>query len=219
MALRTSQMVYVGSFVLHATAAVALNAIKTPPPKDIVVGEMQTLEQEKKEKPKPPEPAPPAPAPRAPHRAAPPPEAAPEAPPPAPDFGFVMGAADGPGGIAIAPPEAKAAPVRQATKKLDSKAAVQTDTCAEAEVKAKATNMPRPAYTEDARAAAIEGKVRVELTLDASGKVTDAKIIEGLGHGLDEAAIEALRGATFTPATRCGVATGSTFTVAVRFTL
>ena len=73
--------------------------------------------------------------------------------------------------------------------------------------------------TDDARAAGIEGKVRVELTLTPEGTVADAKVIEGLGHGLDEAAIAALRGATFAPATRCGKPVAATFTVSVRFTL
>ena len=45
-----------------------------------------------------------------------------------------------------------------------------------------------PEYTEEARAAAIEGKVRVEITVDASGAIRSVKVLEGLGHGLDEAA-------------------------------
>lgn len=221
MALRTMHWVYVGSFVLHVALGVGLNAMKTPPPPDVQVVEVQTFEQPKKEKPKPPEPKPEAPVPKAPPRPAapPPPVAAPEAPPPAPDFGFVMGSGDGPGGIAVPAPTKAAEPVRQATKKLVAKAAEPEAGCAEPEVKAKATSMPRPAYTDEARAAGIEGKVRVELSLDANGQVVDAKAIEGLGHGLDENAIAALRGAVFSPATRCGVPSPSTFTVAVRFTL
>ena len=79
--------------------------------------------------------------------------------------------------------------------------------------------MPHPAYTEDARAAGVEGKVRVEIAVDASGAVSSARVLEGLGHGLDEAALDAVRGATFTPAARCGSPVGSTFTLSVRFAL
>jgi len=221
MALRPMHWVYVGSFAFHAVGALVLNAVKTPPPPDVQIVEMQTFEQPKKEKPKPPEPKPEPAVAKAPPRpaAAPPPEAAPEAPPPAPDFGFAMGSADSAGGIAVGAPVKAAEPVRQTVKKLTAKAPEPESGCTEAEVKAKATNMPRPAYTDEARAAGIEGKVRVELHLDAAGQVVDAKVIEGLGNGLDENAVAALKGASFTPATRCGVPSPSTFTVAVRFTL
>ncbi len=63
--------------------------------------------------------------------------------------------------------------------------------------------MGRPEYTEEARAASIEGKVRVEITVDASGAIRSVKVLEGLGHGLDEAAVRAVEGATFEPAQQC----------------
>jgi protein TonB len=44
-------------------------------------------------------------------------------------------------------------------------------------------------------------------------------VVEGLGHGLDEAAVAALRGAKFNPATHCGQPVSSTFVVSVRFAL
>lgn len=221
--MRAAPVVYGVSLGVHVVIAIVLNAIPTPKEKDIVAVEMQTIEQKEKEKekPKPPEEAP-APAPKAPPRkAAPPVEAPPEAPPePAPDFGFAMGSADGPGGIAVGPPAPRpAAEARPVVKKLVAKAAVATDGCTEEQVKPKALSMPHPGYTEEARAAAIEGKVRVELTLDAAGVITGARALEGLGYGLDEAAIAALRGASFAPATRCGVGVPATFVVAVRFAL
>jgi protein TonB len=79
--------------------------------------------------------------------------------------------------------------------------------------------MPHPAYTDDARAASIAGKVRVQLTIDPAGQVSVASVLEGLGHGLDEAAVAALRQASFNPATKCGKPVASTFVVAVRFAL
>ena len=63
---------------------------------------------------------------------------------------------------------------------------------------------PSPAYTQAAQDAHIEGKVRVELTISATGDVTDAHVVEGLGYGLDEAALETARQYKFEPAKRCG---------------
>jgi protein TonB len=112
---------------------------------------------------------------------------------------------------AIPPPKAKV---------LDaSKAEGDGDTCSEPLVKPKPVQIVQPAYTPDAQEAKIEGKVRVEITISASGEVTDARVIEGLGHGLDEAALSAARASTFTAATRCGQPVGTTFTIGMRFSL
>jgi protein TonB len=91
--------------------------------------------------------------------------------------------------------------------------------CAEPIVKPKPIQVIQPAYTPDAQAAGIAGKVRVEITISATGEVTGARVLEGLGHGLDEAALEAARASTFTPATRCGEPVGTTFTIGMRFSL
>lgn len=91
--------------------------------------------------------------------------------------------------------------------------------CTEALVKTKPLEVPSPLYPEAAREAGVAGKVRVELHLDASGAVISAKVVDGLGSGLDEAALDAARAATFEPARRCGDAVASTFVLAIRFTL
>jgi protein TonB len=77
--------------------------------------------------------------------------------------------------------------------------------------------VPQPVYTDAARAAGVEGKVRVELTVDETGRVIDVKLIAGLGQGLDEAALSAARNASFSPAQRCGRPVRATFTIAMRF--
>lgn len=222
--LDATQLVYVVSVGLHVLTGLALAALHVPKEEAVEVIEMQTVELPKPPKPKPPEPPPEVEQPAAPPRpkAAPPPPEAPTAAPEAPpDFGFALGAADGPGGIAVAGPAVAAPPPpKQVVKKaLVAPKAAPEDGCSEAEVKAKAVSMPHPAYTEAARAAGLEGKVRVELSVDASGSVTGAKVLEGLGAGLDEAALDAVRGARFSPATRCGKPAASTFTVSIRFTL
>jgi protein TonB len=79
--------------------------------------------------------------------------------------------------------------------------------------------MPQPVYARQAREANIAGKVRVELRVDATGAVVSARVLEGLGYGLDEAALEAARAARFEPATLCGKATETTFVIGMRFSL
>ena len=85
--------------------------------------------------------------------------------------------------------------------------------------KPKPVQMSRPEYTEEARSAGIEGKVRVELTVDASGVVRNVKVLESLGHGLDEAALAAVQAASFEPAYLCGKPVEATFVVSIRFSL
>lgn len=189
--------------------------------------EMQTVERPKPKEPDPPKeeepppPEPPKPQPKS--KAPPPPEAAPVAEAePAPDFGFAMGSGDGPGGIAVpmAKPVAEKAPVRATEKKLQAATPKPTaGTCGEEEVKAKPVSPTQPAYTAEGQAAGVEGKVKVRITVDAEGKVTDVQLVEGLGHGLDESAIATVRTWRFNPATKCGKSVSSSFTVNVRFVL
>ena len=55
-------------------------------------------------------------------------------------------------------------------------------------------------YPPEARAKKIEGKVVLDLLIDALGKVREAKLISGLGYGLDEAALSAIAQFKFQPA-------------------
>jgi periplasmic protein TonB len=93
------------------------------------------------------------------------------------------------------------------------------DPCEDPPAKPKPRNVPQPAGTEAARAAGVEGKVRVQLTVDESGRVIDVKLLQGLGYGLDEAALSAARQAEFEPAVRCGKPSRATFNISMRFTL
>ena len=78
--------------------------------------------------------------------------------------------------------------------------------------------MPQPAYTPQALEAGVEGKVRIQFTVDETGLVVDVRLLAGLGYGLDEAALAAARQATFEAAVRCGKPVSATFTVSMRFT-
>ena len=72
------------------------------------------------------------------------------------------------------------------------------------------TRMPLPQgrcagkYTEEARAAATEGVVVLDLIVDEHGRARDITVVDGLPHGLTQAAIEALRACSFTPGERDG---------------
>lgn len=76
-----------------------------------------------------------------------------------------------------------------------------------------------PAYPEAARRAGIEGTVELEVSIDASGKVTDVEVARGLPFGLSEAAVDAVRRWTWKPAKTASGPVSSRKTVRVRFQL
>ena len=59
-------------------------------------------------------------------------------------------------------------------------------------------------YPLEARRAGIEGTVRLLLVIDGEGRVTEAVVLSGPGHGLNEAAHEALVQFKFKPAAQGG---------------
>lgn len=59
---------------------------------------------------------------------------------------------------------------------------------------------PSPAYTDEARKLRLEGDVSVEVVFLASGSVRVVRVTNGLGHGLDEAAVRAAEQIRFNPA-------------------
>jgi len=72
------------------------------------------------------------------------------------------------------------------------------------------TTMPLPEgrcdgkYTEEARSAAIEGTVILDLIVSETGRVRDVQIVSGLGHGLTEAAVAAAKRCHFSPGEKNG---------------
>jgi periplasmic protein TonB len=60
----------------------------------------------------------------------------------------------------------------------------------------------KPVYTEDARLRHLEGEVVMEIVVRRDGSVGDLRIIRGLGGGLNERAMEAVRQWRFSPARR-----------------
>lgn len=76
-----------------------------------------------------------------------------------------------------------------------------------------------PSYPDLARRAGIEGTVELEVSIDASGKVTDVEVARGLPLGLSEAAVDAVRRWTWRPARTASGPVASRKTVRVRFVL
>ncbi len=79
--------------------------------------------------------------------------------------------------------------------------------------------MPEPEYTDEARQAHIQGTVVLDVIIraDGSGKVN--KVVQGLGYGLDEKAIEAFEKWRFTPGTVDGKPVGVQLQVVINFHL
>jgi TonB family protein len=78
---------------------------------------------------------------------------------------------------------------------------------------------PRPVYSDEARRLRIEGEVQIEAVFEASGVLQIVRVVRGLGHGLDEAAIAAARGIRFRAAERGGRPVDSTAMVRIAFEL
>ncbi|HZM91510.1 MAG TPA: TonB family protein [Blastocatellia bacterium] len=65
-------------------------------------------------------------------------------------------------------------------------------------------NGGQPRYTEEARKLRIQGPVFLAILITENGDVDSVLLFRGLGHGLDEQAMEVARNLKFAPATRNG---------------
>src|ERR1700758_5043978 len=81
------------------------------------------------------------------------------------------------------------------------------------------TFKPNPIYTDEARKLRLEGEVLLEVNFLANGTLHVNRVVRGLGHGLDEAAIAAANKIRFKPALRTGEPVDSTAVVHVTFQL
>jgi len=81
------------------------------------------------------------------------------------------------------------------------------------------TYKPNPVYTDEARNLKLEGEVLLEVDFAANGQLHVTRVVRGLGHGLDEAAVAAANKMRFKPAARSGLAIDSTAIVHVVFQL
>lgn len=231
---RTARWVQVLSFVIHGGAFAGVAAISTGHvPAPIAVMMADVVQPEAVPEPPPPPPAQAEPAPRqtrdrgeraAAESTQTPSDGAQNA---APDYGIALdGVANGVGG-GIGVPIGDPGGVRRDSNVRPTEARVlapvsneprRDQGCREDDVPPRQRRL-RVNYTDEAVAARIEGRVRISVTLDDDGRVTDASILTPLGHGLDESALASVRAASFDPATRCGRPIATTFVIGVRFQL
>ena len=74
-------------------------------------------------------------------------------------------------------------------------------------------------YTEDARQRGLSGEVVMEIVVRRDGSVGDVKILQGLGGGLNDRAVQAVRQWRFAPAQRQGAVVDVMVEVSVEFRL
>jgi TonB family protein len=84
---------------------------------------------------------------------------------------------------------------------------------------AEVISKPTPTYTPEARKLRIEGEVVLEVVFEASGSLRIVKVVQGLGHGLDEEAVRAAQRIRFKPAVRDGQPSDYTALVHIIFQL
>lgn len=77
----------------------------------------------------------------------------------------------------------------------------------------------KPDYTEDARRRGVTGDVELEIIVRRDGTVGEVRLLRGLGAGLDQRAIDAVRQWRFSPALRQGAPVDVVVEVAVEFKL
>jgi protein TonB len=76
-----------------------------------------------------------------------------------------------------------------------------------------------PEFSEEARKAKYQGTVLLATEVDTSGRPVNVRVLQGLGMGLDEKAIEAVSRWRFRPGLRDGRAVVTSATVQVSFRL
>jgi TonB family protein len=95
----------------------------------------------------------------------------------------------------------------------------RTETVAPKMVPAEILVKPLPVYTDEAKKLRIEGEVLLEVVFQSSGKLQVVRVVRGLGHGLDEAAVRAAQQIQFKPALRDGQPADSTAVLHIVFQL
>jgi protein TonB len=146
-----------------------------------------------------------------------------------PDVGLI-GGGGGPGGLAVPDGKggqpgasAKADAPKPTEKALGAAAKPSgTDPALAEEIaawKPKPKARVKPVYPDEARAAEIEGTVTVEIVIDCTGRVTSSKVLQSLGHGLDQAALTAIQKTEFEPAPKCAPGLSKTMKINYAFRL
>ena len=80
-------------------------------------------------------------------------------------------------------------------------------------------NQVKIQYPKEAYKYNIEGRVTLQVDIDATGEVKKVALVQGLGYGCDEAVMEAIRQSTFSPALENGKPVPVSFSLSYRFRL
>lgn len=78
---------------------------------------------------------------------------------------------------------------------------------------------PAPTYTEEARAARVQGVVILQAIIDAAGEVSSVKVLKGLPMNLTEQAMDAVQTWRFEPATLGGEPVPVYYNLTISFSL
>ncbi len=136
-------------------------------------------------------------------------EAAPESPRKAPRFPGTSGRTE------VTAPQSAAAAPESPRKGAESPGAPE-----QIEVTApQLVEFVKATYPEEALREQLEGRVVLALTIDSSGVVQQAEVVEGAGHGFDVAAAWAALAFRFEPARRAGIPTAVRILYAYDFRL
>jgi protein TonB len=163
---------------------------------------------------------PPAPSPllEAPRSAAPPPPAAPRR------FAVSLEATVPGGGIAVPTAPPGSAPALRATpggtsERADAPAFSTEPDSSPSLIAQPGADEMRALYPDAARRSGLEGDVRLELEVSASGEVTGSRVVRSAGNGFDEVAQRLVRRFRFRPATRGGKPVPATVAWTYKFRL
>jgi TonB family protein len=77
----------------------------------------------------------------------------------------------------------------------------------------------KPDYTEEARRRGLSGEVLLEVIVQRDGRVGPIRVLQGIGGGLDQRAVDAVRQWRFAPGERLGTPVDVVVEVAVEFRL
>jgi len=97
-------------------------------------------------------------------------------------------------------PEKKLTPPKEVVKGYHYVPSYEVDTMPKAKRDCTIT-YPKNGEAEEL---GIEGDIILDIIVLESGKVGKIKVVKGLGHGLDEASIRAIKNCPFMPATKNG---------------
>ena len=93
------------------------------------------------------------------------------------------------------------------------------ETVTDNETRVQILSKPNPVYTPEALRLRLEGEVALQVIFQADGTIHVVRVLRGLGHGLDEAAVQAATHVRFKSATRGGVPVDTNGTMRINFEL